>query len=299
MSGLCLGTVQFGMRYGVNNELGRQPTEEESFAVLRAAKEGGVAFLDTASVYGEAETLLGHFGLERAGFHVISKLRPWDQEKNDKEAVLLEIEASLQRLQIKRLYGYMLHRAEDMKKEVVVQGMIAAKERDYTEHIGVSVYDSKEALCVVQSGIWDMIQIPYNVLDQRLDETDFFEIAKKKHVKVFARSAFLQGLLLMEPEQLPEQLMKARPYIEKFRQIVAENQYTPEEGAMLYSCYHPGIDYVVFGVDTEAQLTRNLKICGKAEGFSVCWKELYGAFLDVPREVIVPSLWKIDCMRGR
>lgn len=291
MSKLCLGTVQLGMKYGVKNELGRQPTEEESFAVLRTAKNGGVEFLDTASVYGEAETLLGRFGIERAGFHVISKLRPWGQRETDKEAVLLEIEASLQRLKVKRLYGYMLHRTKDMNNEAVVQGMMGAKERGYTEHIGVSVYEPEEALRVVRSGVWDMIQIPYNVLDQRLDGTDFFALAKKNHVRVFARSAFLQGLLLMDPEHLPIQLQKARLYVEKFRHIVVENHFTPEEGAMLYSYCHPGVDYVVFGVDTEEQLIKNIKVCEKAEAFNDCWKELNGGFSGVPREIVVPSLW--------
>lgn len=292
MSGLCLGTVQLGMKYGVKNELGRQPTEEESFAVLRAAKKGGVEFLDTASVYGEAEALLGRFDVVHAGFRVISKLRPGLEKATDKRAVLLEIEASLHRLKIKQLYGYMLHRAEDMYNEVVVQGMISAKEQGHTEHIGVSVYEPEDALHIVKSGIWDIIQAPYNVLDQRLDETDFFEIAKKNHVKVFARSAFLQGLLLMDPEYLPPHLQKAGPYIEKFRQIVAENHYTPEEGAMLYSYCHPGIDCVVFGVDTEAQLIRNLKICNEEKSFGDCWKELRGAFMDVPRGIVEPSLWQ-------
>ncbi len=292
MSKLCLGTVQLGMKYGVKNELGRQPTEEESFAVLRAAKKGGIDFLDTASVYGEAETLLGRFDVENAGFHVISKLRPWGQQENSEEDVLLEIETSLQRLKMKRLYGYMLHRAEDMNRDAVVQGMVTAKKEGLVKHIGVSVYEPEEALRVVQSGIWDMIQIPYNVLDQRLDETDFFALAKKNHVKVFARSAFLQGLLLMEPEQLPPYLQKACPYIEKFRQIIAKNYYTPEEGAMLYSYCHPEIDYVVFGVDTEEQLIKNIEICEKAEPFNACWKALNGAFPGVPREIIVPSLWR-------
>lgn len=294
MNGLCLGTVQFGMKYGVNNALGRQPTEKESFAVLQAAQKGGIKYLDTASVYGEAEVLLGRFDVERAGFRVISKLRPGLEQDADKRTVLREIEASLHRLQVRRIYGYMLHRAEEMGNDAIVNGMLESKKKGYVEHIGVSVYDPEEALRVVQSGVWDIVQIPYNVLDRRLDATVFFETAKKNHIKVFARSAFLQGLLLMKPEQLPLHLEKARVYIEKFRQIVAQNQYTPEEGAMLFSYCHPGIDYVVFGVDTKAQLVRNLEICRKAECFGVCWKELDDAFSDVPREIIVPSLWRED-----
>lgn len=292
MSKLCLGTVQLGMKYGVKNALGRQPTEAESFAILQAARQGGVQYLDTASAYGEAEALLGRFGMEKAGFRVISKLRPEMERNGNERAVLPEIEKSLRRLRLRRLFGYMLHRAEAMEDRGIVRGMLAAKEKGYVEHIGVSVYEPEEALCVVQSGVWDMIQIPYNVLDQRLDETPFFEEARKNHVKVFARSAFLQGLLLMEPEHLPPNLQKARPYVDKFRRIAAQNRYTPEEGALLYSYCHPGIDYVVFGVDTEAQLMGNLGISGKAEDFGACWKELNGAFSGVPREIIVPSLWR-------
>ncbi len=292
MSKLCLGTVQIGMKYGVNNALGRQPTEEESFAVLRAAKKGGVRYLDTASAYGEAETLLGRFGIEKAGFQVISKLRPGLETCTEENVVLWEIEASLHRLNVRQLYGYMLHRAEDMENDAIIQGMLAAKEKEYVKHVGVSVYEPEEALRAVQSGIWDMVQIPYNVLDQRLDATEFFEMAKTKNIKVFARSVFLQGLLLMEPEQLPPHLMKARPYIERFHQIMTQHQCMPEEGAMLYSYCHPGIDFVVFGVDTEAQLARNLEVCDKAKDFGTCWKELHGAFSDVAREIIVPSLWE-------
>ena len=291
MKGLCLGTVQLGMKYGVNNELGRQPTEEESFAVLRAAKKGGVEYLDTASAYGEAEALLGRFGLEQAGFHVISKLRPGLRQDVEESIVLREIESSSRRMRVQRLFGYMLHRAEDMENAAIVRGMIAAKEKGYVEKIGVSVYEPGEALSVVQSGVWDMVQIPYNVLDQRLDATVFFEMAKKNHVKVFARSAFLQGLLLMDPEQLPPHLEIAKPYIEKFRHITEKNHFTVEAGALLYSYCHPGIDYVVFGVDTEMQLVQNLKICGQSEDFCACWKDLYGAFADVPKEIVVPSLW--------
>lgn len=292
MSKLCLGTVQFGMKYGVKNELERQPTEAESFAVLRAARDKGICYLDTASVYGEAETLLGRFGAKQAGFRVISKLRPGLEQVVDGKQVLHEIGMSLHRLRMHQLYGYMLHHAEDMNNEALVRGMQAAKEKGYVRHIGVSVYEPEEALRVVRAGIWDMVQIPYNVFDQRLDDSVFFELAEKNNVKVFARSVFLQGLLLMEPSKVPSTLSHARPYLERFRAVLERHGYTPEEGAMLYSYCHAGIDCVVFGVDTEEQLVKNTAICDKAEGFVTCWKELRRTFTDVPREIIIPSLWK-------
>lgn len=58
---LCLGTVQFGMKYGINNQINRQPTWEESFEMLDLAIENGVEVIDTARAYGEAELILGEY----------------------------------------------------------------------------------------------------------------------------------------------------------------------------------------------------------------------------------------------
>ena len=63
MAELCLGTVQLGQKYGINNQIGRQPTHEEAFGIIQAAIDSGIEYIDTASVYGEAEELLGRLGI--------------------------------------------------------------------------------------------------------------------------------------------------------------------------------------------------------------------------------------------
>jgi aryl-alcohol dehydrogenase-like predicted oxidoreductase len=45
---LCLGTVQFGLRYGINNQTGR-PTREQVFAMLDLAVSQGILCFDTAA----------------------------------------------------------------------------------------------------------------------------------------------------------------------------------------------------------------------------------------------------------
>ena len=60
MAELCLGTVQFGMKYGINNTLG-QPSEENVFEMLDTAFENGIRVIDTARAYGTAETVLGRY----------------------------------------------------------------------------------------------------------------------------------------------------------------------------------------------------------------------------------------------
>lgn len=285
---LALGTVQLGLNYGVNNAIGRQPTEKEAHAVLSSAVAAGIEVFDTAAAYGNAEKVLGSYALPSKNVRIISKLRPDTEDSVD--AVIAQIRESLDRLGAKSLYGYMLHRASDMERPNIMRGLAAAKEMGLTEKIGVSIYEPDEALQAVSLGI-DMVQIPYNALDFRLDESGFFTQAKNNRVEVYARSAFLQGLLLMNPDDAEMRVKGSGTLIAEFQKIVAGYGFSPLEGAMLYSLSHPGIDYVVFGVDTVAQLQENIKIAAKLRGFAACYEKLYGTFKNVPREIIVPSLW--------
>lgn len=290
MSKLCLGTVQFGLKYGINNALGRQPDKQECYGIIGRALQSGITCFDTASAYGGAETLLGKYSWGEYSPKIISKLSP--ECPNDTHIVIEKIKGSLQRLGRAELYGYMLHRGADMQKAAVMDGLVSAKEFGFVEKIGVSIYEPEEAMQAVDDARVDIIQIPYNVLDKRLDKVGFFTKAKEKNKEIFARSAFLQGLLLMNPEEAEKRVEKSGKWIKVFQDTAKANGYTPAEAAMLYSLCHEGIDYVVFGVETIEQLMINLAIQDKIDGFTNCYEDLKNMFSDVPREVLVPSLWR-------
>lgn len=289
MEKLCLGTAQFGMQYGVNNALGRQPTDVEAFAVMDASLAAGIRMFDTASAYGTSEDVLGRYGLAHKRGHIVSKLAPATEDRS--EAVLAGIHTSLHRLGAEKLFCYMLHRAEDLDKIGIMDGMCVAKEYGLTEKIGVSVYVPQDAVRAAQDERIDAIQIPYNVLDQRLDECRFFELAKQNGKTIFARSAFLQGLLLMSPNAAEMRVKGSGQLIGYFQKMAQEFDCAPAEAAMSYVLSHPHIDYVVFGVDTPDQLTENLGIAKRATDFFQCYRRLRGEFINIPPEVIQPNLW--------
>lgn len=287
----CLGTVQMGQKYGVANALGRQPSQQESFSVLQVALDRGISYFDTASIYGTSEEVLGTFHLAgRHGTHIISKLPPGTEDSD--KAVLEELRKTLNRLQADRVDGYLLHDARDMERQGIVRGLCKAKEKGLVGSIGVSVYEPGDAYYAVSASWVDYVQIPYNVLDQRLDEADFFYQAQRYGVKVFARSLFLQGLLTMEVDKLPEHLEDALPWLERFQSISREHGFARKDAAFLYGLLHPGIDYVVFGVDSLSQLEENLRIVQRVGEFKTCYEALHGAFRDVDRKIINPSLWR-------
>ena len=73
MPQICLGTAQFGMAYGITNNVGK--VSEASLApLLSHADKAGISFLDTAQAYGDSESVLGRQLPAHHGFKIISKL---------------------------------------------------------------------------------------------------------------------------------------------------------------------------------------------------------------------------------
>lgn len=291
MAELCLGTVQLGQKYGINNQIGRQPTHEEAFGIIQAAIDSGIEYIDTASVYGEAEELLGKFGIGNYPVKVITKL--YIRDSADINNIKKLVHSSLQKLKMDCVDGYLLHNAADMYNDAIMQQMTEVKESGMVNHIGVSIYEPEDAVYAAKLKEIDYIQIPYNVFDQRLDHTEFFHLTKENGKTVFARSAFLQGLLLSDEKTIP--LPEAADSIKLFRAIIKKYHISPQQAAFYFSYTHSNIDYVVFGVDTKEQLLNNLAMVNDLnDDFMKCRQELASSFKDMPREIITPSLWRKD-----
>lgn len=292
-----LGTAQLGMKYGINNTTG-QPSLDESFAILDTAFSAGIDTFDTARSYGDVEDIIGEWIRSRdmsGKVKVISKMRPKALESYSDgtavaDIVCAEIRESLAHLGIDRLDGYLLHTADHVYRDDILEGLRRAKREGLVEHIGISIYDEPEALEAVHRGL-EYVQVPYNAFGQRLDRTDFFELAEKAGITTFARSPFLQGLLLMEPDQIPPNLAHARPLVEKFADIAKRYRFVPLEAALLFA-YRSRASYVVFGAETNAQLKEILTIGERLPFMATeCVAEIRKAFSEVDRAIVNPSLW--------
>lgn len=290
---LCLGTVQFGLNYGINNSSGR-PSKPQLFTIIDEAIKQGITIFDTAAAYGTAEELLGEYGIGELGVRVISKLKPnvIHEHNFEPEFVLEEqVRESLARLGIQKLDGYLLHSPQDYYNKRIINGLRLCKEKGLIRHFGVSIYEMEHALDIVRDGVVDYVQIPYNVFDQRADQTIFFETAKKNKITVFARSVLLQGLIMMPEERIPVQLDMAKKYLRKFDSIIIKYGFTRLQAAFLFAYTHPGIDYLVIGIDNLQQLKSYIELANSRFNFLDCRRELAKSFFDVEKEMISPNLW--------
>ena len=255
--------------------------------MLDTAFEGGINTFDTASAYGSAEELLGEWIEARKlakSVYVISKLNG-----DVSGGIRAGIERSLKRLRIERFDGYLLHASQYMEDKDVMHELQKAKQDGLIEHIGVSVYDEVDAQKALDVGM-DYVQVPYNVFDQRLERMDFFDNAEEKGVTVFARSPFLQGLLLMEPEALPPHLAVARPQLEQFIELSKQYGLSQLEAALLFA-YSSRAQHVIFGAESQTQVAEILSIVERKEMPVDLEKEIRESFQNVERAILDPRLW--------
>ncbi|MCI8918183.1 MAG: aldo/keto reductase [Eubacterium sp.] len=296
MAELCLGTVQFGMKYGINNILG-QPVEDDVFDMLDAAIEDGIHVIDTASAYGTAEMVLGKYlksNKRKDCLQIISKLRPnviSDGEKDVSGRIRRECEDTLHRLNISCLDGYLLHTPGYIYNSEILDGMRKLKEQNLIRHAGISIYDLKEGYAALSAGGMDYIQLPYSILDQRGVQKGFIQKAKQSGMTVFTRSAFLQGLFMMDREKIPAGLRHVIPYLEKFDRILERHGAGKAEALIHFAASEADIDYVVFGVDTKEQLQQDIDAYHNKKITSECIAEIKDTFVSIEKSIIFPSLW--------
>lgn len=297
MQRLCLGTVQFGMNYGINNAIGRQPTIEESCEMIDYALSHGIYTIDTARAYGNAELVLGEYFKSHKpdkSLKIITKLRPNVIDESTKDVygiIRSEIEDSLDRMGVDCLDGYLLHTPEYVYNQDILDGMVMLKEASLTKHIGISIYDIKEGEAALSAGIFDYIQMPYSILDQRGIRTGFLKKARKSGLKVATRSAFLQGLLLMDEEKIPEKVADSKPYLKIVQDVAGEYDVKMADLILGFVKNEEDIDYLVFGVEKLSQLKEDIDSYNKCDIPAECIAELKNRINDISTSIIFPSLW--------
>jgi len=262
------------MDYGATNSSGRTPALVVG-QILDAARRFGVELIDTASGYGDSEQVLAEVLDDDLDYNIVTKTPDW-RGKPPEDAgrqVVAATERSLRNLKRDSVHGLLVHNAEDLVSERgddIWLSLESMRAKGLTRNIGVSVYTSKQIDHVLHRWAPDIIQLPLNVFDQRLVRSGHVAELHSRHVKVIARSIFLQGLLLVGPDQIPIKMNGLRDCLVNFHQLVQDVGLSPLQAALAYVRDLPGVDVVVVGVTTAAEF----------EAVATAFEEPIGANLD-------------------
>jgi uncharacterized protein len=252
---IILGTVQFGLHYGINNLAGK-PSEKEVFNILDIAHDNGIDCLDTADAYGDSIALIGKYHKSRSfRFKVLSKFK--NIKRDDLKDNVIK---SLKEINISDFEVYSYHSFNEYENnQDLMDILIELKSKGIVTKIGISVYTNSELEQTILDSRIDVIQLPYNILDNINLRGSLIERAKSSGKEVHTRSVFLQGLFFVDSERYPEKLIPLKPYIQEIKDFCKAESVSMQSVALSYVLANKNIDRVLIGVDTSSQLLSNIE----------------------------------------
>lgn len=278
-SRLALGTVQFGLDYGISNTIGKTK-DEEVRKILDAALTTGINTLDTASSYGDSEKIIGNYNSQ--AFNIISKFPCTVQSAED---LKVSFELSLLNLKTSFLYGYLAHDADMLLKYPGLwQSLEEIKNKGSIKKIGFSLYRPQQLeQLLAMNYIPCIVQVPYNFIDRRFEK--YFLQLKSLGCEIHVRTAFLQGLFFFDPDKLSSFFDGVKPLLLQLRQHFPGNEQIAAF-LMKFVLSNMSVDKLVFGVNTKAQFQENIdSLQLNTEKLHIDWNE------DLPEEILMPDKW--------
>lgn len=288
-SKIAIGTVQFGLNYGVNNKTG-VPDFKEVERIFEIAKENNIDTLDTAYNYGKSEEIIGKIEYKiRKEFKIVTKA-PKGVNRSNIENYFNE---SLKRLGVNKIYGYMFHDFEDFKRDnEVIRILNRKKEEGLVLKTGFSLYTPEELEYLLDRRIqFEIIQIPYNLADRRFKK--YFKALKEAKIETHIRSVYLQGLFFKEKEELRNILQPFANFNQVLKETSKEIKRSIQSIALNFVLQNQEVDKAVIGIEKAEQLENNIDEAGnglKEEEMKYLQEKL--ARIEISKELLIPTNWE-------
>ncbi len=247
---IAIGTAQFGLNYGVANKKGQLKISEIK-KILKYARSVGVDTIDTAQVYGNCEERLGKIGVKN--FKLIIKLPVTKPGSNIEKWVNESFNLSLKKLKVKSAYGLLVHNTSYLLNNSVgpklYKALLKLKEMKKIHKIGASIYSIQELNKIIKKYKMGIILAPLNIFDQRMLKKNYLNSLKNKKIEIYTRSAFLQGLLMMNKKQRPEKFNKWEKLFNKWDNFRAKMKKSASEICLNFIFLNKEIDKTIIGID--------------------------------------------------
>lgn len=285
-----LGTAQFTNNYGITKNYITTNIEVEN--ILNFAFKNKINTIDTAMNYGDAESLLGKNQPNR--FKIITKIGSIRSFLTTEEEIYKylysNVKSSLKKLNINKLYGLLLHDENDLLKKnglKIYNSLERLKENGLIDKYGVSFYSLDFLLQTINNFKIDIIQFPFNLIDQRLIQSDLLSHLTNKNIEIYTRSSFLQGLFFFSREDRPKYFKPWSSLFNKWDEWLNDSKLSPLDVCLSYVCQFNDSFNIIIGVESSSQLKQIIEhkriILNNMPDFS-----------SDDEKLINPSLWRIS-----
>lgn len=294
--GITLGTVQLGIPYGLKEDA-REATAEEVRDVLDCAVLSGITSFDTAAAYGSAEEKIGAWlGSGRHENVVVStKVNGLDtgSEKALIDSMRAEVLKSKERLALDCIPVVMVHHFDEYisNKTSFDRAFAEMKAEGHILRSGISAYSTDDYYQIADSGL-DAVQIPVNILDWAAITSGGMNALQESGMIVFARSIYLQGLLLRTPETLPARMKYALGTLLDYISLCEKYGMSQKDLAMSYVRSLPAVSSMVIGCRTAEQVRGNREVYDNTRILTPeQMNEIKHLFEKTDKSITIPMLW--------
>ena len=284
---IILGTAQVGQSYGATNRNGALNLKELNL-ILDVCRRNDIFCIDTASMYGKSEQILGDS--DKEGFLISTKLKSFDKTEFNSETVFMEIVNSITKLKIEMIDTLFLHRPDEIlsgKGYEIKIGIQKAFEQGLINKVGISVYSSEQIKIISEELDFSVVQAPVNFFDRRIINNEGQEFLNTNKIELQARSIFLQGILLSSIKDLQPFFLQYSSIFKSWNKFLERNSISALD-ACIHFVKNMKISSCVIGVTNNLELVeiinsfkKNIELSKSAE------------FHDLPEKLINPSLWEI------
>lgn len=255
---LVLGCARFSGKYGVNSR------KDIGFTELRKIFVKNKKFIkeiDTAITYENANKKLSKIPLNK--IRVSSKIPKLDlSEKTYETKIIKKVKNHAKHLNIRKFEVLYLHEPKQILKKSgwkVIKVLKKIKKLKLTRKIGITVYTPKELKNMVKKFKPDVVQIPINILDRRFLKSELLKFLKKKDIKIYVRSIFLQGLLVKNFSKLPGYFNKWKKIFISLKKWSDNKKLSKVETCLSICKFLPKKSKIIFGVENDIQFKDFLK----------------------------------------
>jgi len=283
---LILGTATFGTGYGVANK-GVKLENSEVSEIVVTAQSFGIDEFDTAPNYSGAESQLGEFLDQRSQPKVSSKISK--EDSNSVKLMLASVKETLLRTRISKLDNLYLHDPDALSGIEASETILGLEEiiaLGLANRVGVSVYSLQALLRAKElfPGL-TVFQIPENICDRRLLNSSELADLQSQGNRLIVRSIFLQGLLLMSPEEVSLKFKGAKGSVSQLNALANSCGVLPLDLCLAYGRTIPWASGIIIGVASASQLRQVIQSKVK---LPANWESVVDT---LPVEIVDPRQW--------
>jgi len=256
ISAVGFGSVELSMDYGIKAKRQHsRPDKAAAVKIINKAVDYGINLFDTAPSYGDSESLLGSV-IGSTPHYIATKVNLLEKNQDSSVAIRASIETSLKNLKRNYLDIVQIHNAtiSTIGQSDIPEVLVKLREKGLIRFVGASVYEPENALAVLNAGCFDVLQIAYNIMDQRMLQ-NVIPLAQEQGVGVLGRSAYFKGVLTAKAQHLSEECAFLRDSAIKVKSTMNLSSWDDlAELALRFCLSTKGIDSVLVGIRTMEEL---------------------------------------------